>query len=199
MLTSIANESMTVLQWGVVIGASLLAVVGDVRNRRIPNALTFPLLLVGLGLAGWYGGTLCFAEAAAACILLALPYVLLFVFADGGAGDAKLMGAIGTWLGLKQGVIALVCVASAGVVLALAKAIKERRLKSVLSNVSISFYLFLLSVAGGRKPSLADAGGNIDAEPSDQLEVPYGVAIAAGVVIAAAIVGLWGTEWLWSW
>ena len=199
MLTSIANESITVLQWGVVIGASLLAVVGDVRYRRIPNALTFPLLLVGLGWAGWRGGTLCFAEAAAACLLLALPYVLLFVFADGGAGDAKLMGAIGAWVGLKQGVIVLVCVASAGVVLALAKATKERRLKVVLTNVSISFYLFLLSVAGGRKPSLADAGGNTDAKPADQLDMPYGVAIAAGVMIAAAVVGLWGTEWLWSW
>jgi Flp pilus assembly protein protease CpaA len=109
------------------------------------------------------------------------------------------MGAIGAWVGLKQGVIVLLCVASAGVVMALAKALKDRRLKSVLSNVSTSFYIFLLSVAGGRKPSLADAGGDIDVESPDRLEVPYGVAIAAGLVIAAAVVGLWGPEWLWSW
>lgn len=199
MLTGIPNESMTVLQWGVVIGASLLAVAGDVRNRRIPNALTFPLLAIGLIWATWRGGAFGLAEAAGACLLLAVPYVLLFVFAGGGAGDAKLMGAIGTWLGFEQSVIVLLCVASAGIVLALAKAVKERRLKVVLTNVLISFYTFALCVAGGGKPSLADAGGEIDTEASDRLDVPYGVAIATGACLAAAVVGLWGTEWLRLW
>ncbi len=199
MLTGIPNESMTVLQWGVVIGASLLAVVGDVRNRRISNALTLPLLAVGLIWATSRGGVSGLVEAAGACVLLAVPYLLLFVFAGGGAGDAKLMGAIGTWLGFKQSVIILLCVASAGIVLALAKAVTQRRLKLVLTNVLISFYASLLCVAGGRKPSLADAGGETDAEPSDRLDVPYGVAIAAGAVIAATVVGLWGTGWLRLW
>lgn len=196
MPTNISKESMIVLQWGVVIGASLLAVVADVRNRRIPNALTVPLLVVGLIWATSRGGVSGLAEAALACLLLAVPYVLLFVFAGGGAGDAKMMGAIGTWLGLKQSVIVLLCVASTGLVLALFKAVRERRLKLVLTNVLITFYISLLCVAGGGKPSLAYAGGEIDTEAPDRLDVPYGVAIAAGAVLAATVVGLWGTEWL---
>ena len=194
---TIANESMTAMQWGVVIGASLLAVVGDVRYRRIPNALTLPLLATGLIWATSRGGVSGLTEAVGACLLLAVPYVFLFAFAGGGAGDAKLMGAIGAWLGLKQSVIVLLCVASAGVILALIKAVSQRRLKLILTNVLISSYTSFLCVAGGRKPNFAGFERQIEAESCDRLDVPYGVAIAAGALVAATVVGLWGTEWLW--
>ncbi len=195
LVSSIADESL--FQWGVVIGASLVAAFGDIKTQRVPNALTFPLAIAGLAWAGWRGGVEGFAEAAAACALLALPYVFLFVFAGGGAGDAKLMGAIGTWLGLRQGVVVLFCVAAAGILLAVAKAISQRRLKLVVTNVFISICSFLVSVAGGRTARAASYGTDTDAGPSDGTGVPYGVAIALGVCAAAAIAGLWGVEWLW--
>ena len=77
-------------------------------------------------------------DALAACVMLALPYVVLFVFAGGGAGDAKLMGAIGTWLGLVNGVVALAAVAASGILLAVAFALARRRLLVVLMNKRIS-------------------------------------------------------------
>ena len=197
LLLGITDESMNVFQWGVVIGASLVAAVGDVRQRRIPNALTFPLLIAGLLWAAWSGGLVGLGEAAGACLLLGAPYVLLFVFAGGGAGDAKLMGASGAWLGFKQGVVVLLCVAVVGGVLAIAKAISQRRLKSVLTSVFISFYAFLLCVTGGRKLKAASERTDNDAGQSDGLDVPYGVAICAGVCAAALIIRMWGVEWLW--
>jgi len=198
-----SQQSVAIFQWGVVIGASLIAAFGDVRSRCIPNSLTFPLLAAGLVWSGWFGGVSGLGEAVGACMMLGVPYVLLFVFAGGGAGDAKLMGAIGAWLGLRQALIVLLCVAVAGGVLGLVKAALKRRLKFVLTNVLISFYTFILCVAGGRKPSLADARDDARRETGDEeserLEMPYGVAIAAGVCIAAAIVALRGTEWLRLW
>jgi prepilin peptidase CpaA len=188
---------MNVFQWGVVIGASLVAAAGDLRERRIPNALTFPLLVVGLIWATWMGGFSGLAGAVGACLLLALPFVFLFVFAGGGAGDAKLMGAIGAWLGLTQSVIVLLCVAAAGIILALAKAIAQRNLRFVLTNVFISCYTFIVCGAGGRRIRPADERTDETAGQPGGLEVPYGVAIFAGVCVAAAIVGLWGVEWLW--
>jgi Flp pilus assembly protein protease CpaA len=197
LLLSKIVDCTTIFQWGVFIGSSMVAAVDYVRYRRIPNALTFPLLVAGLIWSALFSGISGLGEAFGACMLLGVPYVLLFLFAGGGAGDAKLMGAIGTWLGLKQSVIVLLCVVSAGLVLALAKAAKERRLKLVLTNVVMTFYAFLLCIAGGRRPSVADARSETDVEPADRLEVPYGVAIAAGVCAAAAVVTLWGKEWLW--
>ena len=197
LVLGITDESMNVFQWGAVIGASLAAALGDVRERRIPNALTFPLLIVGLLWAGWFGGLAGLGEAAGACLLLGAPYVLLFVFAGGGAGDAKLMGAIGAWLGFKQGVIVLLCVAVIGGVLAIAKAVAKRRLKFVLTNVLISFYAFVVCVAGGRRPKVAGERTEGDAGQPGGLEMPYGVAICLGVCAAAAVVRMWGVDWLW--
>ncbi|MEK7992412.1 MAG: A24 family peptidase [Planctomycetota bacterium] len=206
-VSGIADERL--FQWGVVIGASLVAAFGDIKTQRVPNALTFPLAAAGLIWAGWRGGVAGAAEAAGACVLLALPYVFLFIFAGGGAGDAKLMGAIGTWLGLKQSVAVLFCVATAGILLAVARAISQRRLKFVLTSVLISIYTFLVCVAGGRRPSPAEERPvcSVPVRASDEtpdsvttnggLNVPYGVAIALGVCAAAAIVRLWGVEWLW--
>jgi len=194
----IPHASVNVIQWGVVVSASLVAAVGDIRRRRIPNALTFPLFLVGLIWAVCFGGLSGAGKAVGSCLILAAPYVILFIFAGGGAGDAKLMGAIGTWLGLKQSVVVLLCVVVAGAILALAKAASQRQLKFVLTNVLISFYSFLLCVAGGRKPGIADGEERTESDAGNRLDVPYGVAIATGVCVATAIVALGGTEWLRS-
>jgi Flp pilus assembly protein protease CpaA len=188
---------MSVFRWGVVIGASLVAAAGDIRHRRIPNALTFPLLIVGLVWAGWSGGLPGVGQAVGACVLLGAPYVFLFVFAGGGAGDAKLMGAIGAWLGLRQSIVVLLCVAAVGVVLAVVKAVSQRRLKFVLTNVLISFYTFVVCVAGGRRPRPVDERTDNGAAQSGALELPYGVAICLGVCAAVVVVWTWGVDWLW--
>lgn len=181
-------ETLTVISWGVVIGASLLAAVWDLRKRRIPNALTFPLLVVGLIWAGWFGGLVSLAEAAGACVILALPYVILFVFAGGGAGDAKLMGAIGAWLGLRQGLAVLVCVVMAGMVLAIAKSIAQKQLKNVLTSVFVSFYGLILFLMAHR--TMRPAIGQTDIKLSDNLDIPYGVAIFVGVCAGGGVVCL---------
>ena len=117
------------------------------------------------------------------------------MFAGGGAGDAKLMGAIGAWLGLRQGAVVFVCVAMAGVVLAIAKAIEQKQLKSVLTSILVSIYTFMLLIIGRRAPQLATE--RPDKNRSGKLDIPYGVAIFAGVCATAGIVWLWGVEWLW--
>ena len=188
LLSNITDETMAVFQWGVVIGASLLAAVGDLKERRIPNALTFPVFVVGLIWATWFGGISGLAEAAGACALLALPYIILFLFFGGGAGDAKLMGAIGAWLGLRYGLTVLACVAIAGGVFAIAKAIARKRLRFVLTSVYISFFGFVLSLFTHRKMQLADEQTEI--RQSGELDIPYGVAIFAGVCAGGGILWL---------
>ena len=181
-------ETMTVIKWGVVIGASLVAAVWDLRKRRIPNAVTFPLLIAGLIWAAWFGGLLGLAESAGACVLLALPYVILFVFAGGGAGDAKLMGAIGSWLGLKQGLAVLVCVIMAGMILAIIKSIAQKQLKNVLTSVFVSFYGLILFIMAHK--TMRPASIQTDVKQSDKLDIPYGVAIFAGVCAGGGVIWL---------
>ena len=187
MPTDIADEKIVAIQWGVVIGASLLAAIFDLRTRRIPNVITGPLLLAGLVQAAWIGGLAGLDDSVKACVVLALPYVVMFLFARGGAGDAKFMGAVGAWLGLKQGVIALFCVAAAGVVIAVAKAIARKRLRFVLGNIFVAVCTFLLTGHGTAQDTPEGAGP----EQAGSLIVPYGVAIFAGICAGGLFVLLW--------
>jgi len=180
------DKTAAIVQWGFVIGACLIAAIWDMRTRRIPNWLSIPLLAGGFVFAVWTGGLYGIAEAVGACFLLAFPFLLLFLFAGGGAGDVKLMAAIGAWLGFRQGVVVLFCVAAAGVVLALVKAIMGKRFKSVIKNIFISVYVFVVSVLFHKfRPAVVKETVMPD---SDALIVPYGAAILAGVCIAGGII-----------
>ena len=188
MMFSDLDKTMMLLQWGVVIGVSLVAAIWDLRTRRIPNLLTLPVLAAGLVLAGFTGGLSGLAEAVAACLLLALPFVLLFLFVGGGAGDAKLMGAIGVWLGLSQGATALFCVAAAGIILAVSKAIMAKRFKAVITNVFMSVYIFISSVVCSNAKLVMQRQVQNIAGRTNAITVPYGTAIFAGVCMAGSII-----------
>jgi len=184
----LVGTTVLLSQWGVVIGASLVGAILDLRTRRIPNLLCGPLWFAGLLWSIWHGGMEGLVEAAAASVALALPFVLMFILAAGGAGDAKLMAAIGAWLGLEQGIIVLGCVCVAGGALAIAVAIAKRRLKVVLANIRLCVYNFVVSVATGRKiRTAADVAGP---EQSEKLTIPYGVAIFVGVCLGAVVIWL---------
>lgn len=193
MSIAITTHTLAPYQWGALVGASLMAAVFDWRRGRIPNAITAPLLVAGLVWAAWMGGLPGLADAVAACVLLALPYVLVFVLSDGGAGDAKLMGAIGAWLGLEQAVIVLFCVATAGIVLAVATAMAQRRLRDVLNSILVAVYGFIMMIRTGRRgySCMPDTAGGKPADKARRLKVPYGVAIFAGVCTGGAVVLLW--------
>src|SRR5262245_37014474 len=180
-ITTLHDHAVPAMQWGVALGATLLAAITDARSRRIPNLLTGSLVLAGLVHATVVAGGAGLADAGAATVVLALPYVILFACAGGGAGDAKLMGALGAWLGLVQGALVLCCVCMAGVVLALVWAAAGRRLSQVLLHVRIVARGAALPFLGAG--SLRDVPSLIPT-PDECQKMPYGLAIAAGVLIA---------------
>jgi len=178
-----------VFQWAVVTGASLTACVCDLQTRRIPNALTVPVFAAGLVQGLWTAGASGLAQAVGVSLVLAIPFILLFVFGHGGAGDAKLMGAVGAWLGLEQGIIVLCSVLAAGVVLAFATAIVRKRLKIVLVSIFLTVYGFLVTLFAEKKLRLREPEPAVD--KADRLTIPYGVAVFAGVCIGGVIIWLW--------
>jgi len=187
MFGELDSHDIELLQWGVLIVASLAAAVWDLIRRRIPNALTIPLFVAGLVQAAWLGGLGGFGEALAAGVLLALPFVVLYALAGGGAGDAKLMAGIGAWVGVLQGVVVLAAVALSGLLLALALAAVRKRLRGVLSSIAATAFRGFVAVISGT--GLKDAAAPLSAHPA--LTVPYGLAIFTGVCTAAGAMVLW--------
>ena len=176
------------LQWGVVVGVALFAAVWDVRRQRIPNRLTGPVLLVGLAVAVVIGGPVGLADAATACLMMAAPFVVLFAVGGGGAGDAKLMGALGAWLGVVNGAVALLGVVLVGIVLAIGVAVRRGQVATVAGNLAqVGRGLLLFAAAPTRPSAVLEALP----PPGKCLSFPYGVAIGAGVCVSAIGVLLW--------
>jgi prepilin peptidase CpaA len=103
----------------ILASSMAIAVFADLKTRKIPNLLTFPMLLFGLvyhGITSGLGG-LAFSAAGAAVGLgvFLIPYVM----GGMGAGDAKLMGAAGAILGPKGVLIAALMSIIAGLVYAI--------------------------------------------------------------------------------
>ncbi len=185
------QHDMVWFQWGMVIFASLLAAACDLRSRRIPNLLTFPLLAAGLVWATWIGGFEGLAEALGACLLLGLPYVILFFFAGGGAGDAKIMGALGTWLGIVNGVILLVVVALTGAAMALVFAAAKHRLQAALSIVARTAG-HLLGTLGTMYVRRRVRGVVAPLPKIENMQtMPYGIGIFLGVCLTAGGMLAW--------
>lgn len=177
------------MQWGIVIVASLAAAISDVKTGKIPNWLTLPLTGAALAYTAWEKGWFGLGEAIGACAALALPYVILFVVAGGGAGDAKMMGMVGAWLGLEAGLAALFCVAAAGVILALVKMLAHRQRRTLFWNMWVSLYVFVVAVCSGPRGwrLLKGEPGGAAVEQTLQVTVPYGVPIFAGVCMGAVV------------
>lgn len=163
----------------------LLAVIAgwtDSRHRRIPNWLTVPAALIGIGantaLGGWEGLKLSLLGAAVGLALL-LPFVLLRSL---GAGDWKLAGALGTFVGRIVLVdLLLVSVFVAGI-MALALVVYKGRVRQTARNIGHIF----ISLVTFRLP-----GHQVSLDNPDSLKVPYGVALAATVV-------LYGLAYVWG-
>src|SRR5687768_15729252 len=123
-----AGQTVPWINWAVVIAASCYATVIDVRCRRIPNQLTFPLFFAGLAWAVIHGGGSGFTDALGGMAIAGLPFFVLWMVGGGGAGDAKMMLAIGTWLGIQPALAAVLAVAIAGGILSLVYAKAHQRL-----------------------------------------------------------------------
>jgi prepilin peptidase CpaA len=97
-----------------------IAVITDVRSRRIPNMLTFPAVIAAIAYHSWlsgFDGLLFSIEG----IGVGLAVFIVFYLAGGmGAGDVKLMGAVGGFLGPKGVFIAFLCTALIGGIYAMA-------------------------------------------------------------------------------
>jgi prepilin peptidase CpaA len=177
----IPDPTAAPIAWGVVLVACVIGCVTDLRARRLPNAMTLPLWITGLVFAATTGGFPGLAGALAASVLLALPYIILFVIAGGGAGDAKMMAGIGAWLGLTHGLYALVVIAlvggAVGVVWSLCNgsaAVLALKLRTALTGAVGLAYGRL--TPGECCAFMPPAGGSA--------RIPYGLAIVLGALVA---------------
>ena len=168
---------------------ALIAGWTDLRSRRIPNWLTVPAVFVGLALnvaiSGLSGLKTSLLGIALGLVLL-LPFVLLRAL---GAGDWKLAGALGSFVGPSLLVDLLLASVFMAGLMALILVIYKGRLRQTIGNIGH----ILVSLVTFRLP-----GHAVTLDNPDALKVPYGVALAATVLIYG-IGQLWSQVWGHAW
>ena len=163
--------------WGLAAALSLVAGWTDWRSRRIPNWLTVPGLLAGIVFnvtaSGWAGAKTSLLGAGLGLGLL-LPFVVIRSL---GAGDWKLMGALGAILGPQRLIAVLIGTILVNGIMAVILVIWKRRVRQTLRN--------LVSLAGSLL-TLHRPGPEVSLDNPESLKIPFGVAVAFTVVAFAA-------------
>jgi prepilin peptidase CpaA len=117
----------------------LIAGASDIRSRRIPNWLTLSGVCAGLALHGATGGFNGFKLSAMGMLLGFGAYLALYCLRAMGAGDVKLMAAVGAIVGPAGWISVFVATAIAAGLLSLGLVIIKRRLRETLWNAFLSW------------------------------------------------------------
>ena len=166
--------SLATLRFVVMTAFLLVAVVSDLRHRKIPNRITMTGALAGLLLGALEQGGLPTAGLIGAFVALAVSFPL-FALGGLGAGDAKLLAMVGTFVGPGGLLSVLIYGGIAGGILAVGSAARRGVILPLfVSAKELMIYLVTFGRQGQRK-TLETPGAEA---------VPYGLAIAVGALVA---------------
>ncbi len=147
-----------------------LATFSDLRERRIPNALSLGGAALGVltnAVMSGPSGTVLALLGWALCLACFMP---LYLSGGTAAGDVKLMGMVGAFLGVVNGFLACLLALIAG---------------AAIASLCLAWRKFI-------EPQLGAAGrGRVSAQALDK--IPYASAIAVGAV-AAVLQPAWVTD-----
>ncbi|WP_116138628.1 A24 family peptidase [Trinickia diaoshuihuensis] len=164
-----------------VVALVVVAMSYDLHARRIPNWLVATALIAALPIEivanGLPIGPMWWLTGALTGGLLFVPGYLIRML---GAGDVKLMAAVGALLGPRGALEAVMAATVAGGVIAFVALLQKRRLRrGVASAMSI-----LITMSADDTPQRERARPAVESAVGS---LPYGIAIAIGSVIAIAV------------
>ncbi len=176
-----------------LVAVVVLAAATDLRSGKVPNWLTYPAILLGLaghalfgGLAGWEG-RMGLAGAAAGFAVGFLPLLVFWLAGGIGAGDAKLMGAIGAMGGWEFAIGAMLYGFITAALMAIVVMIRRRVVRRTLRRM---YHAVVLLVTPGAKPG--------DPTAAESPRIPFAVALCIGTVAAMLSAAIKAGGWFWA-
>ena len=161
----------------------IVAAIWDISTRRIPNWLTLSGVILGVGLNTFLFQTEGLWFSLKGLGLALGVYLVLYLLHAMGAGDVKLMAAIGASAGWANWLGILVLTSFAGAVAGLLLVVFKGRFRKTLGNIGI----ILSSLGHGRAPYKQNP--ELDVSTDKGLRLPHGALIALGTLgfLAAAL------------
>lgn len=169
-----ADRTMIINENAMLIAVIVIAAVFDYRYKKVSNIITFSAIAAGLAIAFMANGIIGLLVSTAGLFigmaLLYLPYA-----AGGmGAGDVKLLGAIGAIKGPWFVFIAFLAMAIIGGVMAIIRMVfvmKKADMRTLGESVRTAYYT--------RRWSAIEVP-----EYAKKEKLPYAVAISAGAAVS---------------
>jgi prepilin peptidase CpaA len=165
-----------IIPFSILATALLIAAVDDLRFRRIPNWLTYSTIMIAVIyhsiMSGFEGFLFSAGGIGVGIAVLIIPYLMEGM----GAGDAKLMGAVGGLLGPKGVLIAFLFTAIIGGIYALALLAIHGSLRETGKRYGTMLWTFLITKQFIYMPFPSDK--------KKQARLCYGLAIALGTLIS---------------
>jgi prepilin peptidase CpaA len=173
--------------WIVSITLVVAAVI-DGLKLKVPNWITFPMIIAGwiysatcvAGYPWWEGLLYSFAGTAVGLALLLPAYAI----GGMGAGDVKLLAGVGAWVWYKDTLWAFAISAIVGGVLAIVMVLVQR---SWFKHQS-QFWMICSEIISVRDPEKLAAIA-AERKPTMML-LPYGIPIAIGTIAYFAAAGM---------
>jgi prepilin peptidase CpaA len=153
----------------LILAVAGVAVVTDLRRRRIPNALTVPAMVVGLAAHGLASGLSGLGAAATGLLLGAALFLIPVAMGGMGAGDLKLLAALGALGGPGLVFWCAIYTSIAGGVMAVAALLVKRQMMPVLAGAALALSTRTMPRA------------------TSEIRLPYAIPIAVGATLALAL------------
>jgi prepilin peptidase CpaA len=154
---------------------------GDLKTRRIPNYLTLGTVVAGLAYNFMSHGISGLADGFLGMLLGFACLILPYLWGGMGAGDVKALAALGAWLGPKLTLFLFCYMGIAGGVIAVGLLVWQ----GILWQKIKEGWVFLLNLILCRPD-----GPPQPPNPAHLTEgIPYGVAIALGMLILLGVGG----------
>ena len=130
-------QTYTLLMAAPALALLIWAAAVDLRSRRIPNWLTFSLILSGFLQSFGTGAVVSPASSFMGFLVgFTLPLALFLLGAMGG-GDVKLLAGVGAWFGPGATWNVFLLAAVIGAVMVISQALAQRRTKVLLRNSAL--------------------------------------------------------------
>jgi len=166
-----------IIPYSLLIAVLIIAAIYDLLFHKIPNWLTYPTILIGIfyyiGIKGVEGFLFSIGGIAVGTATLIIPYLL----GGTGAGDVKLLGAVGSLLGPKGVFVAFILTSIVGGIYALILLTCHGYLKEIIKRYGSMLKALVLTKRFIYIPS---------SHKKEKPKLCYGVAIALGTIISIA-------------
>jgi prepilin peptidase CpaA len=161
----------------LLVSTALGAALFDLRLRRIPNWLNLGGVILGLCFNTYIWAGRGAMDSSLGLLLALAIYIPLYALRGMGAGDVKLMAAIGAIAGPGNWLTIFLSTALLGGAVSVLLVLRRRRLQETLRNISSIVHSLL------RRRAPVDACPQLDIRSQNALKLPHGAVIAAGVLV----------------